>query len=167
MEANPAVTCPACGAPASEVICAYCGALTAHLASVEAEKNALEVFHHLVAGEKDPARQGALLQHGFFPEHTANLIEAGLRCSAIIGTEEVSTTEPLVSALGRLRSIIIRLKIASESPEARRAAQEFEAILKHQRWVDTRAFLIGMLLILVPVLLVVGVVWWLVSLFWR
>ncbi|RPH62382.1 MAG: hypothetical protein EHM81_02395 [Chloroflexi bacterium] len=158
-------TCPGCGAPASTVICPYCGTLTAKVDDLEAERRALDAFHHLIATEKDKEKQGALFRHGFIPQHTPNLIEAGLRCATFTGGWNLSTSEPTTSALLRLRSLVIRLKIAPNTVEARRAIHEFEAILNRQSSIDRRALLTGLALVLAPVALVIGIIYWLVQLF--
>jgi uncharacterized Zn finger protein (UPF0148 family) len=158
-------TCPGCGAPASTVICPYCGTLTAKVDDLEAERRALDAFHHLIATETDKEKQGALFRHGFIPEHTPNLIEAGLRCATFTGGWNSSSREPTTSALSRLRSLVIRLKIAPDTAEAHRAIQEFQAILNRQAFVDRRALLTGLAIVLVPVAFVIGIIYWLVQLF--
>jgi hypothetical protein len=94
------------------VICSYCGTLTAKVNDLEAERRALDAFHHLLAIETDHEKQGALFRHGFIPEHVPNLIEAGLRCATFTGGWNASSGEPTTSALSRLRALVIRLKIA-------------------------------------------------------
>jgi hypothetical protein len=165
---SPSLTCPGCGAPVSTVICTYCGTLTSKVENLDSERRALDEFHHLLARETDKEKQGALLRHGFIPENAPNIIEAGLRCATYTGGWKSSSGEPAASALTRLRSLIIRLKIAPETPETRRALQEFETILENQRAIDRKALLAGIGFILVPTALVIaivmGLIYWVIYL---
>lgn len=147
--------CSGCGAPAQQVICQFCGSLTARLEDLESEKSALEKFHTLLA-KQTPQTQSTFLVHGFFPEHLPVLIEAGVHCAALIDLEH-PTRALTRSAVARLGSIIIKLKLFPSTPESRRAIAQFEGVLREETKSGRRALLAGIVFasaILLIVLLV-------------
>lgn len=147
------VLCPACGAPAHEVICQYCGALTVRLVDLESEKRALDRFHHLLS-EQQPEQQAIFIRHGFYPEHLPVLVEAGLRCAALINYDN-PTLDPTRSAVARLRSIIMKMKLLPPTAEGQRAITQFEAVLRNQQKSEWVALSQGIVLVLVVLGLIV------------
>ncbi len=147
--------CSGCGAPAQEVICQFCGTLTARLEDLESEKNALERFHTLLA-KQTPQVQSTFLAHGFFPEHLPVLIDAGVHCAALIDLEHTARAVTR-SAVARLRSVVIKLVLFPSTPESRRAIEQFEQVLREEAKSRRHAVLTGIafaLAILLIVLLV-------------
>jgi hypothetical protein len=125
--------CPRCGAVSPGPHCDYCGAPLAS-ADPAAERAALDELHLRLAG-KDPGEQVTLLDRAFLPDHPQALIEAGLRCVALLGTRSFG---PVADALaGRLEAVTAKLRIGDQDPESLRAAQELgrqlERFRRHQR----------------------------------
>lgn len=114
------------------MICEYCGSLIVPAEAIEARRAALEEFHQVLQ-QQPRDRQARMLRSGYLPPHRELLIDAGVRCMALIVDEDVNT-EPSLSARERLGSIVTRLKLESPDDQVRTAIREFEErITKHRR----------------------------------
>lgn len=157
------ITCPQCGAPLKQALCEYCGTLGLPHPNLEEQKQALEVFHGLLAA-RDEKGQLALLKNGFLPDDREVLIEAGLRCLPLIGHDSTGDLEE--AAIARLRAVIAKLSLLAGDSLARQAVLNFEKEMGRYKKVTYRNMLLGLLLIIVPLCLAVcvvaaGVYWWL------
>ena len=157
------INCPQCGAPLKRALCEYCGTLGLPHPNVDEQKQALEVFHGLLAG-KDEQGQIALLKNGFLPDDREVLIEAGLRCVPLIGHDSTGDLEE--AAIARLRAIIAKLNLVPGNSAARQAAKNFEQEMGRYKKLTYRNLTIGLLLVAIPLCLVVcvamaGLYWWL------
>lgn len=157
------VNCLQCGAPLTRALCEYCGTLGVPQPNPEEQKQALEVFHGLLAS-KDVPGQVALLKNGFLPDDRDALLEAGLRCVPLIGHDSTGDVEE--AAVARLRAVIAKLNLRTDDAQARQAAANFTQELDRYRSITIRNLVVGVLLIAVPVCLVLGLVgaglyWWL------
>jgi len=157
------ITCPQCGAPLKRALCEYCGTLGLPHPNLEEQKQALEVFHGLLAA-RDEKGQLALLKNGFLPDDREVLIEAGLRCLPLIGHDSTGDLEE--AAIARLRAVIAKLSLFPADSLARQAVLNFEKEMGRYKKVTYRNLLLGLLLIIVPLCLVVcvvatGLYWWL------
>lgn len=155
--------CPRCGAGSPGPHCDYCGAPLAS-ADPAAERAALDQLHSLLAGrsphDDDPV---ALLARAFLPDHTQVLIEAGLRCVALLG--EGSQGKLANALVGRLEAVAAKLRL-DPSPESLRAAAELDRHLERFRSTRSRNLAVGVGALLA---LVGGLVWLvaLVARVWR
>lgn len=161
MSISPTV-CPQCGAPLKRALCEYCGTLGLSRPNMDEQKQALEIFHSLLA-DKDEKGQLALLKNGFLPDDRDVLIESGLRCVPLIGHDSTGDIEE--AAIARLRAIVAKLNLMPGDSKARQAAKNFEQEMGRYKQVSYRNLVFGLLLIAVPVCLVVGLVvaalyWW-------
>jgi hypothetical protein len=150
-------TCPNCGAPLKRVLCEYCGTLGVAHPVLDEQRQALEVFHGLLAG-KDEKAQINLLKNGFLPDDRDVLIEAGLRCVALMGYDNTDDVDE--ASIGRLRAISRKLRYMPGDEQARRAAEDFEKEIGRYRNINIRNLIFGLLMILVPACLVIGLIVW-------
>lgn len=163
MSALPA-TCPQCGAPLKRTLCEYCGTLGLPHPNVEEQKQALEVFHGLLAA-KNEKEQLALLKNGFLPDDREVLIESGLRCVPLIGHDSAGG-DIEEAAIARLRAVVAKLNLVPGDSLARQAVKNFEQEMERYKQVSYRNMVWGLLIIAVPVCLVLGLAiaalyWWL------
>lgn len=157
------LTCPQCGAPLKHALCEYCGTLGLPRPNVDEQKQALEIFHGLLAA-KNEKEQLALLKNGFLPDDRDVLIEAGLRCVPLIGHDSTGDIEE--AAIARLRAVVAKLNLLPSDSLARQAARSLEQEMGRYKKLTYRNLVIGLLIFVVPVCLVVGIVatglyWWL------
>jgi len=157
------ITCPQCGAPLKRSLCEYCGTLGLPHPNLEEQKQALEVFHGLLAA-RDEKGQLALLKNGFLPDDREVLIEAGLRCLPLIGHDSTGDLEE--AAVARLRAVIAKLNLLPGDSVARQAVINFEKEMGRYKKVTYRNLAIGLLLVAVPLCLILcaamaGLYWWL------
>jgi hypothetical protein len=126
--------CPRCGAGSSGPHCEYCGAPLGS-ADPAAERAALDELHLRLAG-KPPVEQATILERAFLPGHPQVLIEAGLRCVALLG--EGTTGRAEQALVGRLEAVTAKLRIGDREPGSSRAAEELgrqlERFRTHRRW---------------------------------
>ncbi len=154
--------CPQCGAPLKRALCEYCGTLGLPRPNIDEQKQALEVFHSLLAA-RDEKGQLALLKNGFLPDDRGVLVESGLRCVPLIGHDSTGDIEE--AAIARLRAIVAKLNLMPGDSQARQAAKNFEQEMGRYKQVSYRNLVFGLLLIAAPVCLAVGLVvaalyWW-------
>lgn len=109
------------------MICQYCGAMAVLSDDAKVEKAGLEEFCKLLQSRDAPA-QVKLLETGFIPSLPPVLIEAGVRCVPMIRVGHADAVAN--SALRRLDTVILKLKLLEPNPEIRRALAEFEAVIK-------------------------------------
>ncbi|MCP4142616.1 MAG: hypothetical protein GY755_20445 [Chloroflexi bacterium] len=148
--------CPSCGAPGAGRICEFCGTLLAVPINTSEEKEALNDFHHLLAGQDEAEKRVAFLQHGFIPEDPSNLIDAGVRSVALIDFN-ADEDEPGNAAANRLRAIMLKLKIMeAPTPDITRAISEFERVLNKHEHIEKRDSIIGWVLLAVIGIVLIG-----------
>ncbi len=157
------ITCPQCGAPLKRALCEYCGTLGLPHPNVDEQKQALEVFHGLLAAKEEQG-QVALLKNGFLPADREVLIEAGLRCLPLIGHDSTGDLEE--AAIARLRAIIAKLNLLPGDSAARQAVKNFEQEMGRYKQLTYRNLVLGLLIFAVPACLVLcltaaGLYWWL------
>lgn len=144
--------CSRCGAPVESLVCRYCGGLAGTAEGLEGERKALRELHDfLVKAEKDA--QMKMLRGGYLPSHPDVLIDAGLRCVPILG-DTGNDPEVCMSAVARLESIVMKLKLMPRDERIGRAIAEFEGKLKAERAEENQAVLIffGVLVVVAAVL---------------
>lgn len=153
-----ASSCDRCGAEIAGLVCRACGARLGKASDVEAERKALDELHLHLSGA-EPTAQHKLLATGFIPDHAPNLVEAGLRCVALLDSHD--TTSPTSKgAVGRLSAIVAKLRIVGETPETTRALQEFAARVDDWKGRDRRLDrIVGGGCLLVLAALVAGAIW--------
>lgn len=135
--------CVACGAnSAGAFVCHHCGVLVRPLSDAESERQALDELHGQLASDNPPAR---LLNNAFLPEHPRVLIDAGLRLLPVLEGAAGQS-----GAAGRLRAIIIKLRLLGGDPTVAQAVEEFEAALDSYRRSDRQmGYIIGVVLIII------------------
>lgn len=122
------------------------------------QRRALDELHaQLALAQKDEKAEvrGAILQNGFLPDHPRVLIDAGLRMLPVL--ESAVSEGP---AAGRLRAIILKLKLLSRDEAATAAARELEASLLRYEQHDR---FIGWVAGLVVLAFVGGLIWFFVD----
>ena len=153
--------CQQCAAPIRGLICEYCGSLTQLGTDLATEKQALVEYHNILQNQ-EPDRQVQLLLNGFLPDHTAVLIEAGMRCIPLIDTSDPAD-EKVGAATKRLRAIVVKLRLLAQNEQAEKAIVELEAVLNEYKRADKQLnwIVAGMFLFLG--LACVAVIWlWLI-----
>ena len=93
-----------------------------------AEKEALNEFHAILAGQTDMVAKARMLRHGFLPDTPAVLIESGMRCLPLIDIDE-PVEEVVKAAVHRLRAIMAKLRLLGEDGQTAAALREFETVL--------------------------------------
>ena len=124
-------SCRACGSPMmGTYVCHYCGAARDRLTDPADERLALDELHgRLIAGGENSEK---ILQNAFIPSSLEVLIDAGLRLLPVL---EKGVAED--GAAGRMRAIIIKLKLMGQGDAAARsAAEQFEQALADYRRSD-------------------------------
>jgi hypothetical protein len=148
--------CSRCGAAASGLVCAYCGALTGTPGGGDFERQALEEFCGLLQG-KDWKEQAKLLESGYIPSSPGGLIEAGVRCVPFIKGERFE--RPAEAAVRRLEAIVLKLKLLPRSDENQRAVSEFEGVVAEFRKAEASDTFWGLTVFGVLGLLLIVVAW--------
>lgn len=137
--------CVGCGATSKGVfVCHHCGVPVRALGDAESERQALDELHGQLASESPPPK---LLSNAFLPDTPRVLIDAGLRLLPVL--EDAAGQS---SAAGRLRAIIIKLRLLGDDPALVRAAKEFQAALDAYEASDRQmGYTLGGLLIVVVI----------------
>lgn len=141
--------CVACGAKGSGVfVCHHCGVAFASIVDVEGQRKALEELHGQLAKSDAP---GVLLKNAFLPDDPRLLIDAGLRLLPML---ENAAGQSVVA--GRMRAIIIKLRLLGGDPTVARAIAELQAALDSYEKSDNR---MGIVLGTIAVAIVALLVW--------
>mgnify|MGYP000181469925 CR=1 FL=1 len=120
-----------CGARGSGVfVCHHCGVAFAPLVDVESQRQALEELHGQLAKHDAPA---VLLKNAFLPDDPRLLIDAGLRLLPMLENAAGQSV-----AAGRMRAIIIKLRLLGDDPTVARAVAELQAALDSYEKSDNR-----------------------------
>ena len=154
--------CPSCGsADLGTFMCHYCGGPLFPLSGEAQQRQALDELHAQLTIARRSGARDAIFANGFLPDHPRVLIDAGLRMVPVL--EGNANQE---QAAGRMRAIILKLKLITHDEAAASAAAQLETHLeryeRHDRLIARLA--IGAIVIGVlagAVSLVAAVVWWL------
>ncbi|HVI02098.1 MAG TPA: hypothetical protein VM869_25470 [Enhygromyxa sp.] len=114
--------CVGCGATSRGVlVCHHCGVPVRSLIDAESQRRALDELHGQLAVPNPPPH---LLDNAFLPDDPRVLIDAGLRLLPVLerGTGQAA-------AAGRMKAIIIKLRLLGEDPTLVEAARQLEAAL--------------------------------------
>jgi hypothetical protein len=123
--------CIGCGATSAGVfVCHNCGVPCRPLVDAQSQRQALDELHGQLGSEGAPA---GLLKNAFIPDDPRVLIEAGLRMLPAL--EDAAGQS---DAAGRMRAIIIKLRLVGDDPSLARAGKEFEEALESYRKSDRR-----------------------------
>jgi hypothetical protein len=125
--------CPRCSAPSTGIVCPFCGSQLHELTDPKMEMLALDEYHGALAA-KDSAGQVGLLRSGFLPMSLPVLIESGLRCISLTGCNASDVAD---SATHRLEAIVTKLKVLPETPDSRRAVEQFESVIQDHKKRET------------------------------
>lgn len=113
------------------------------MAERELELTQLDEYHARVA-LAEPAVQVNLLLSGFMPEDETALIQAGIRCLPLIESDRVEISG---AAAQRLASLVFKLKLGPDCPDARRVLGQFEKAITDHRRKDASNLRFGLVLI--------------------
>jgi hypothetical protein len=155
-------TCPACGDVVTGRVCPTCNARIAPPGADPGEFRSLEEFHGDVA-RRSKEEQATLLRNGFLPDDLDVLIEAGLRCIALLDPDSWSS-EPCKAARQRLEAIAAKLSMTRKDPRASAAADDFRRRLRQGEAADRRSCLFGLFILAV---LLAAAIWGAVRIFGR
>ncbi|HLT37696.1 MAG TPA: hypothetical protein VK034_15490 [Enhygromyxa sp.] len=135
--------CVGCGASSGGVfVCHHCGVPIRTLGDAESERRALDELHGQLATDNPPPR---LLDNAFLPDNPRVLIDAGLRLLPVLENGAGQS-----NAAGRMRAIIIKLRLLGDDPAVTRAAKEFQDALDSYRVSDRRmGYAVGIVLVVV------------------
>lgn len=139
--------CVGCGATSNGVfVCHHCGVPVRSLVDVESQRRALDELHGQLSSPNPPPR---LLDNAFLPDDPRVLIDAGLRLLPVLenGAGQSATA-------GRLRAVIIKLRLLGDDPTITKAVKELQAALDSYRRADRQ---MGYLILLVLLVLIAGV----------
>lgn len=140
--------CSGCGATSAGVfVCHHCGVLVRPLSDPESERRALDELHGRLASDAPSAR---LLKNAFLPDDPRVLIDAGLRLLPVLEDGAGQS-----GAAGRMRAIVIKLRLLGDDPSVANAAREFEAALESYRRSDRQ---MGFIVVTVLIAIVAGLV---------
>lgn len=155
-------SCPNCGsADLGTFMCRYCGGPLFPLTGEEQQRQALDELHAQINISRGSGVRDAIFANGFLPDHPRVLIDAGLRMVPVL--EGNANQE---RAAGRMRAIILKLKLITHDEAAATAATQLERHLdRYERYDRLIARLaIGAIVAVViagAISLVAFVVWWL------
>lgn len=148
-----APTCVGCGAPASGVyVCHNCGVPARPLTDADSQQRALDELHGRLSSNDPPPK---LLENAFVPDEPRVLIEAGLRLLPLLENAAGQS-----GAAGRMRAIIIKLRLIGDDPTTIKAAKEFEQALESYNRSDRQ---MGITLSIIGVVLLVALTSYCVS----
>jgi hypothetical protein len=136
---SPAVGCPNCGGPAEGVLCRFCGSLLEEAQAPEAQLQALDEYHAAI-GRADAEGQKRLLTSGFIPDSPQGLIEAGVMCIPLC---KDGNTGVAGAATHRLEAIVLKLELARETGETRKALDRFRRAIQERKDQDRSDTRIG------------------------
>jgi hypothetical protein len=154
----PPAKCDHCGAVLDGSVCKYCGSGVASTEALDRERRALDEFHAklMSLGKKE---QINLLKHGFMPDQTIVLIDAGLRCVAMLDDSAVDVSVPDAAA-GRLEAIIMKLKLKPPDYEIEKAIARFSERLKDYKAQGNRNAIYGLTAIAVLTAIIAAAIWY-------
>lgn len=152
--------CKNCGANITRAVCEYCGTLAVPQPSILEQREALELLHSLITS-KPLTEQNALIRQAFLPDDPDVLIEAGLRSLQMLPLRDNDHTE---AVLARLRSIMVKLKLASSTPKIQQALISFEKEIKAHKKQTATDIMWGLGIFILLPLVVIGTIvyFWLV-----
>ncbi|MFO7564998.1 MAG: hypothetical protein R6X02_20300 [Enhygromyxa sp.] len=135
--------CVGCGATSKGVfVCHHCGVPVRRLGDPESERQALDELHGQLASDSPP---GKLLDNAFLPDDPRVLIDAGLRLLPVLENGAGQS-----GVAGRMRAIIIKLRLLGDDPALARAAKELQTALDSYQASDRRmGYAVGIALLLV------------------
>lgn len=145
-------SCPKCGAPAQGVLCRFCGSLLESAEAPEAQLKALDEFHAAI-GRADPEAQKRLLTSGFIPDSPQGLIEAGVMCIPLCRESHQSVAD---AALHRLEAIVVKLELARETAETRKALDRLHKVITERKKKDRSDTLLGCTMFILLAVIVVS-----------
>ena len=129
---SPAKGCPKCGAPAEGLLCRFCGSLLEVAEAPEEQLKALDEYHGAI-GKADAEAQKRLLASGFIPDSPQGLIEAGVMCIPLCRAGEAAVSD---AAVHRLEAIMVKLDLARETAETRKALERFREVIEERKRKD-------------------------------
>lgn len=144
-------TCVGCGATDNGLfVCHHCGVAFEPLIDVESQRQALEELHGQLASESAPPN---LLKNAFLPDDPRILIDAGLRLLPVIENAAGQS-----DAAGRMRAIIIKLRLLGDDPTVARAVKELQAALDaYERSDRQMGWILGIGFLVIVGLIAIGV----------
>lgn len=122
--------CEGCGGPVPGLLCPACGRATRLVGDPAMERRALEELHGAV-GKASEEASGRLLANGFLPSAKAVLVEAGLRCVALVN--DATPYHLKEGALGRLAAVSAKLRLLGADAEGVKALERFESLVQEAR----------------------------------
>jgi hypothetical protein len=122
-------------------VCHHCGVPVRPLVDAESQRQALDELHGRLSSSSPPRR---LLVNAFLPDDPRVLIDAGLRLMPVLESGAGQS-----GAAGRMRAIIVKLRLLGDDPTLTRAAKELEAALECYRRSDrqTGYWVVGLLVL--------------------
>lgn len=134
--------CVGCGAASTGVlVCHHCGVPVRSLVDAESQRRALDELHGQLSLPSPPPH---LLDNAFLPDDPRVLIDAGLRLLPVL---EKGTGQ--AAAAGRMRAVIIKLRLLGDDPALVHAAKELEVALASYHQHDRRlGYAVGVVLLL-------------------
>jgi hypothetical protein len=123
--------CVGCGATIRGVfVCHHCGVPIRSLTDADSQRRALDELHGQLSLPTPPPQ---LLVNAFIPDDPRVLIDAGLRLLPVL---EKGAGES--GAAGRMRAIIIKLRLLGDDPAVVKAAKELQTALDVYQRADRR-----------------------------
>jgi hypothetical protein len=140
--------CLGCGATSAGVyVCHFCGVPVHPLTDADSQRKALDELHGRLSA-KDPPPD--LLKNAFLPDDPRVLIEAGLRLLPVLEDAVAQS-----AAAGRMRAVIIKLRLLGDNPSLAKAAKEFQAALDSYRRSDRQmGYIVGLVLLVIAAIVI-------------
>ena len=144
--------CPKCGAPSEGLLCQFCGFLLEEAGAPEAQLKALDEYHAAIS-KADAEAQKRLLTSGFIPDSLQGLIEAGVMCIPLCRDGAMAVAD---AALHRLEAIVVKLELARETVDTRKALDRFHKVIEERKKKDSSDTWLGCSLIVGLAVLVIA-----------
>jgi hypothetical protein len=157
----PGKKCANCGAVVNGLVCVFCGTPLDLSGEEQAQKAALEKYHHQLRSA-DKIRQETLLKGGFLPDHPKLIIDAGLVCVSFMDEDEVNSSRSDAAA-HRLEALMMKLALQPRDPEIQKAATMLDDRLQRYHRSQSRAMIYGFIAIGAAVLIIIGLIAYLKS----
>lgn len=110
------------------MVCMSCGRLAAVPSSAADERQALSELHDAFTKTDDLVKRADLIRNAFLPSDTEVLLEAAIRCQALLNTDQLGTGVP-EAAESRIRAILSKLELEPGTDQTKRAVATFESVL--------------------------------------
>lgn len=102
-------------------MCLFCGASVSVATSPAEEAQAIDELHQAILRAENDQVRARILANGPLPDHASELVDAGLRASALLDPKQYATAVP-TAAIARIEALRAKLRLLGEDAADRELA---------------------------------------------